>query len=153
MYAAVRIRGWKNVRHDVKKTLELLQLDRKNHCVLIPDKKEQVGMLEKAKDYIGFGIVKEETISALLKKRGRLEGDKKVKEEDLKEFDFNSFDEAAKAIAEGKTSLRKLGIKPVFRLNNPKGGFGKAGIKKQTTQKGPLAVHKEGIDSLIQKMM
>lgn len=153
MYAVVRIRGLKNVRHDIKKTMELLKLDRKNHCVLVEEKKETKGMLEKTKDHVGFGKIKAETLSKLIKKRGRLIGGKRIKEENLKEHGLKTFEEAASAVIEEKTTLKKLGIKTVFRLNSPKGGFGKAGIKKQKTQKGPLGYHPEGIDSLILEMM
>ncbi|MDP2666741.1 MAG: 50S ribosomal protein L30 [Candidatus Diapherotrites archaeon] len=153
MLALIRIRGLKDVRHDIRKTLDLLQLDRKNHLVLVPDNPVTKGMIHKVKDYIGYGKIAPETIAQLLAKRGRRPGDLRVTDDWLKQHHLASFEEAGKAIAEEKITLIALGIKPVFRLNAPRGGFARKGIKKSTRVGGSLGPYTNGIDSLVQSMM
>ena len=66
MYAAIRVRGKVNVSPRIKKTLELLRLDRVNHLALV--RKEQKGMLEKAQSFITFGEINNETLASALEK-------------------------------------------------------------------------------------
>jgi len=93
MYAVIRIRGTAGTRKDLEDTLRMLRLKKPNNCVLIPEKKEYLGMLKKAKDYITWGKIDNKTLSKLLEKGG------KVKLEDLEK------------------------IKPIFRLNPPIHGY------------------------------
>ena len=153
MLAVIRIRGLKHIRHDLKHTFEDLRLDRKNHCVLVAPGKVMDGMLTKVKDYVAYGPVTAETISKLIEKRGRMAGDKRVTQSMLKEKKMNSFSELGKQIVEGKIKLEELGIKPLFRLNSPKKGFARVGIKQPVSMKGDLGYHKDGLDALIGKMM
>ena len=57
MYAVVQVRGVVNTRRDIKETLKMLRLHHINHCVLVPETPEYLGMIRKAKDYIAFGYV------------------------------------------------------------------------------------------------
>ncbi len=153
MIAIVRIRGLKHIRHDVKHTFMDLRLDRKNHCVLVKESPETNGMLTKVKDYVAYGPIKAETVAKLIEKRGRMEGDKKVTADALKAHKITSFADLGKHIVEGKTTLEKAGVKPVFRLNSPKKGFARVGIKQPVSMKGDLGFHKDGVDELIGRMM
>src|SRR5512135_2617641 len=85
--AAIRIRGVRDIAPRIRKTLELLRLEKPNNCVLVEDTKQNVGMLEHAKDYITYGPVDEQTILGLLQKRG-MKGSSRLgsvlKEEELK---------------------------------------------------------------------
>lgn len=152
MIAAIRIRGLKKVRVDIRDTLTTLNLDRKNHCVIISEKTSE-GMLKKARDYIAYGPVKTETVAKLLQKRARIMGDKPVTPEHLKAHKLSSFQDAAAHVMEGKMTLAKMDIKPVFRLNSPRKGFPSVGIKKSAELKGPLGYHPEGMDALLEQMM
>lgn len=67
--AVVLIRGLVGVRHDMKKTLESLNLQKKHACVLIDETPVTVGMLKKVEDFVTFGPVSSETIAALEKSR------------------------------------------------------------------------------------
>jgi len=67
--AAILIRGKIHFRHDVKETLQRLNLIRKNNCVILPDTLIVNGMLEKVKDAITWGTVSQETISKVSAKR------------------------------------------------------------------------------------
>ena len=153
MYAVIRIRGLKGVRPEIRSTMEKLQLDRKNHCVLVPEKADIRGMLEKARDYVAYGNVKEETLIKLVEKRGRGKGDVLITPAFLKEHQMDSAKGVVDALVKGTKTLLQMGIKPVFRLNAPRKGFGKKGIKQSAGLKGPLGFHAEGMDKMLVQMM
>ncbi len=140
--AVVRIRGCRKIAPRICKTLELLRLEQPNHCVLVEDSPQNRGMLEHAKDYITYGPVSEETVLALLRKRGR-KGSAllraAVKEEELKKI--------AKEISGGKKTLDFAN--PVFRLNPPSKGYKD---KKRGYPDGELGKRDE-MDTLLRKMM
>ncbi len=77
--AAILIRGRIGVTADIKKTLDQLRLRRKHTCVILPNNKTTQGMLQKAKDYITWGIITEETEKELKEKRGKKDKDGKLK--------------------------------------------------------------------------
>jgi len=83
-YAAIRIRGTVNVKPDIKKTLQLLNLTRINHCVLLEEKPSIKGMLQVAKDYITWGELEKDALTNLMKSRGKLEGDKPITDDHIK---------------------------------------------------------------------
>ena len=83
-YAAVRLRGLVNVNPDIRKTLELLNLTRVNHCVLIQKNPTTDGMLQVVKDFITWGEIDKKTLKNLIEKRGRMIGDKKLTDADIK---------------------------------------------------------------------
>lgn len=75
MIAVVRIRGIRNIKPVIKKTLELLKLEKPNYCVVLSPTPQIMGMVNLVKDYVTFGSIKKETQDLLAKKRGR-EGSK-----------------------------------------------------------------------------
>ncbi len=152
MYAVVRLRGGVKTRQDIRDTLEMLNLDRINHCVLIPETSNFQGMIRKAKDYIAWGNINPETLALILKNRGKLEGRKALTEEYIsKNTKFKSIDELAKAICEGTASTDDVPkLKPVFRLHPARKGL--KGTKRNTLEGGSLGFHGAEINSLINKM-
>ena len=54
MIAVIRIRGLVGVRKDMERTLDLLKLKKKYSCVLVENKREIAGMLEKVKSFISY---------------------------------------------------------------------------------------------------
>lgn len=153
VYAVVRVRGTVNVRHDIKKTLEMLRLNRVNHCVLVEENESYKGMLQKAKDYITWGEIEKDTLVELIKKRGRLIGDKPLDDGYVKSAtSYKSIEELADAIIEGKIKYRELPeIKPVFRLSPPRKGY--EGIKRAYTVGGALGYRGKDINDLIKRML
>ncbi len=151
MFAVVRIRGTVDVHKKIKETLELLRLHRRYHCVLVPDTPSYRGMLQVVKDYVAYGEADPETVAMLLKYRGRLVGNKKLTDEYLRQVtNYQSIEEFAKALAEGKASLKDLPeLKPVFRLHPPRGGLKNI---KWHYPKGALGYHGAEIKKLIYKM-
>ena len=154
MFAVIRVRGEVGTGPDVRKTFELLRLHRKNNCVVVPEEKQVKKMIEKVKDYATFGEIDNETLSSLIKKRGRMEGDKRITDEALKELGFSSVEELSEALISGKIKVKDLNkFKKIFRLHPPKKGFERAGIKKPFTVGGALGYRGEKINLLIKKMI
>ncbi|MFW9845204.1 MAG: 50S ribosomal protein L30 [Candidatus Thorarchaeota archaeon] len=122
---AIRVRGQVRVRPQIKDTLDKLLLGRLHQARVLKLTPSLQGMMTKAKDYITWGEIDEETALALLTKRGRLTGNKRLSEEYLrKNSSFRTLKALAKAITDGKASTADVeGLKPVFRLTPPKKGF------------------------------
>ena len=114
--AILRIRGRRKVRATVEDTLRMLGLDRPNHCVIIEDSPQNVGMVEKIKDYVAYGPVDEPTILKLLQRRGK-KGRKDLSEV-LKDAEMKK---AATEIFGGKKTTEFAN--PVFRLRPPSKGY------------------------------
>ncbi len=152
MFAVIRLRGTIDVRREIKETLKMLRLHRINHCVVIGDTPAYRGMLQRVKDYVAWGEIDAETLALLLRKRGRLSGNRRLTDEYVKETTgYGSIEEFAKAVIEGKAKLRDIpDLKPVFRLHPPRKGH--RGIKAHYGYGGELGYHGEKIKELIHKM-
>jgi len=152
-YAAIRIRGHAGVRHDIEDTMRMLRLTRANHCVVLPETEEIKGMLMKAKDYITWGEVSEETLARMIKFRGRLVGDKPVDDEVVKEGTaFGSIMAFARGISKGEAKYSEMkDVKPLFRLSPPKKGY--EGNKRAYNAGGALGYRGEAINDLISRMI
>ncbi len=152
LLAVVRLRGQVNVNRKIRDTLAMLRLHKRYHCVVIPDTPSYRGMLNVVKDYVTYGEINAETLALLLRKRGRLKGDKPLTDEYVREkTKYNSIDEFAKAVIEGKASLKDLpDLKPVFRLHPPRGGL--KSIKWSYKTGGDLGYRGEAINELLYRM-
>ncbi len=154
MLAAIRVRGTAKLRASIEKTLECLNLKRPNQLVLLPENNESIiGMLKKAENYITWGELKKDVLVKLLKKRARVEGNKKITDKWLEEKGFKSFEELAEKLEKNEITLEKLGIKKVFRMRPPSKGYGRAGIKKPFKVGGALGYRGEYINELIERML
>lgn len=72
MILAIRIKGMTDIKKDIAETLHRLKLRRKLVCVLIDENdKIRMGMLNKVKQYVAFGVVSDEVIKQLCEKRGK----------------------------------------------------------------------------------
>ncbi len=157
LYAVIRIRGTADIHPDVEHTLKLLRLHKKYHAVLYPaDLPGLKGMLQKAKDWVTWGEIDRETLLELLRKRGRIPGNKKLTDQYVKEklgLD-NGLEELADKMLSGEILLHKLEdkIKPVFRLHPPKKGFRKS-IKRPYNDMGELGYRGATINELIRRMI
>jgi len=152
-YAAVRVRGIINVKPDIKKTMNLLNLTRVNHCVILEENPSTKGMLQVAKDYITWGEIDRTSLSKLINARGRLEGGKELSEDHLKTTtSYNTVDKLVDAIISSKFKYKEIpNIKPIFRLSPPKKGY--EGIKRSFVNKGALGYRGKEINKLIKKMI
>ncbi|RLE94949.1 MAG: 50S ribosomal protein L30 [Thermoprotei archaeon] len=151
--AVIRIRGTVGVRKDIEYTLRLLRLVRKFHAVVIDDRPDYLGMLQKVKDYVTWGEIDAETLAELLRKRGRLVGNRRPTDEDVKKLGYSSIEEFAEAVIEFKAELSDIpGLKPVFRLHPPKGGF-KGTIKRMYGDGGETGYRGKDINELLRRMI
>jgi large subunit ribosomal protein L30 len=152
--AVIRIRGSIDRSFTIKRTLNLLRLNRTNHCVIIDDRKTYKGMLQRAKDTITWGELDFDTLKFLLLKRGRLAGRKKLTEDYIKEnSNFQDLDEFITKYLEFKADFTDIkGLKPVFRLHPPRKGHNIKGVKKPFTLSGALGYRGKQINELISKM-
>jgi len=152
-FAVVRVRGTVNVKPDTKKTLQLLNLTKANHCVLLEEKPSIKGMLQVVKDYVTWGEIDKNILNNLINSRGKLEGDKNLTDDYLKSStSYGSIDKLSQAIMENKFKYKDIpNVKPIFRLNPPKKGY--EGIKRSFVNKGALGYRGKEINKLIEKMI
>jgi large subunit ribosomal protein L30 len=150
---AVRIRGLSDFSQEVKDTLTMLRLTRNCHATILDNRPAYDGMLRKSKDCITWGEVSKETIALLLKKRGRLVGDKQLTDEYAKELGYETLDVLAEAIYNVEVEFNSLpDLKPLFRLRPPTKGF-KGKVKRSFVSGGELGYRGEAINDLLQRMM
>jgi large subunit ribosomal protein L30 len=151
---AVRLRGESTGKPDVRDTLTSLRLEKKHHASIYYNQPQVNGMLRKAKDVLTWGEVKSETMRRILEKKAEVKTGKKSINELPKELGFSSMDELTKAMTKGDVLPEKLwrsGVKPVFRLHPPKGGF-KGTIRRPYKSGGELGYRGAAINDLILRM-
>ena len=150
---AVRIRGTSDISQEVKDTLTMLRLTRNCHATLLDDRPAYTGMLNKGKNCLTWGEVSQENVALLLKKRGRLVGDKKLTDDYAKELGYESLDGLAEAIFNVEIEYSSLPeMKPLFRLRPPTKGF-KGKIKKSYSAGGEAGYRGEAINDLLKRMV
>lgn len=66
--AVILVRGLQGSKHTIRDTLKMLNIQRRNVCVVVDDTKSILGMINKVRTYITYGEINAETI-ALLEKR------------------------------------------------------------------------------------
>ena len=121
--AVVLIRGLHDLTKEKLDTLKMLNLLRKNSCTVVSDTPNYKGMLNKIKDYVTFGEIDDDTLKMLTEKR------------------------AEKDVKDPKKT------KPFFRLNSPRKGLGRKGIKWPYTKGGALGYRGKAINDLIKRMV
>ncbi|NYB52756.1 MAG: 50S ribosomal protein L30 [Methanobacteriaceae archaeon] len=152
MIIALRVRGRTGIKKQIADTLDMLRLTRINHAVLLPDTPSYQGMLQKAKDYITWGEIDQETLTQLIEKRGRLPGRERFTPEALAlNSDYKSAEELSEALIKEETTLEDAGLKPVFRLHPPRKGYNH--IRKSYKEGGTLGYRGEEISQLVKKMI
>lgn len=151
--AVVRVRGVSDIYREIKETMDMLHLGRNCHATLIDNRPSYLGMLHKAQSYLTWGEISKETLVLLLKKRGRLVGNKKLTDEYLLRVGKKSLDELAEALYKGEMEFQVLpDIKPIFRLHPPSKGF-KGKVKRSYTSGGVSGYRGEAINKLLEQMM
>ena len=151
--AIIRIRGTVNLKPSIKKTLQLLNLTRVNHCTLIEENEYYKGMLQVVKDYTTWGKINKETLSTLIQTRGMLTGDKQITDEYIKTAtSYTNIQKFAEAIYDKKIRYKELPeVKPLFRLHPQRKGY--EGIKREFNNGGALGYRGEKINDLLTRMI
>jgi len=130
----------------------MLRLTRNNYAALIDNRPSYLGMLKQAQNFITWGEASKEMVIMLLRKRGRLVGDKKLTHEYTQKIGYESLEKLAEAIYECSVEYWKLPeIKPIFRLHPPSKGF-KGKTKKAYGAGGETGYRGENINELIKRM-
>jgi large subunit ribosomal protein L30 len=149
----LRIRGGIDVPRKIEDTMMMIRVDRSNYATLIQGTQSYIGMLNKIKDYVTWGEPTIETIKMILERRGKLEGDRKLSEETVKETGYESIEKLAQALHDGEADLTKVKkLKPFFRLHPPKRGF-KGSVKQPYGGKGELGYRGEAVNQLAERMV
>ena len=151
--AVVRVRGHARIRRDAVETMEMLRLNRVNHCVLLPANETTKGMLQVAKDFVTWGEVGHETVARMLFHKGEVQGGGRLTDSYVKEnSDHASILSLAKAVEKGEARLSDVkGLKPVLRLPPPRGGY--KGAKLSFVDGGALGYRGAEIEKLVDRML
>lgn len=138
--AAIRVRGLTGIKIKIQDTLQMLRLYKNNYCIILPNNTVYLGMLKKAKDYITWGEIDDETFNTLADKRGE-------------KFNGRESDSKGKIKYNDFVIVNNKKIKRYFRLNPPRKGFGRKGVKHSFQQGGALGYRGEKINDLIRRMI
>jgi len=112
MYAVIRLCGNVGISDGMEDSLNMLNLENKFSCTLLPETENFEGMLKKVGDFVTWGEVEEDLALKILE-RGNIE----------------NAEEVIRGLQEEK-SLSKIGIERSFPLSPPSGGFKKS-LKQQ----------------------
>lgn len=157
LYCVVRLRGTSGLSPDLERTLELLRVRRKFTASIyhssLPGIRE---MLVKASDWAAWGELDKGALVELLRRRGRIRGNRRLTDEWAREnLGLKGLEEMAEKLLAGELHYHRLedkGVKPFFRLHPPKGGF-KGTIKKHYRAGGELGYRGRAINELIMRMV
>ncbi|HYK93725.1 MAG TPA: uL30 family ribosomal protein [Thermoplasmata archaeon] len=147
VWMVVRVRGSIHARHDIVQTLHDLRLTRPNHATLLPEEPAMRGMLIAMQGYVTWGEADQPTVELLLRQRGEKPVGGRLTDGEGTPPEFPQL--AATALKTG--SLRLAGVRPVFRLKAPKGGW--RSTKKPFARGGALGYRGSAINELAKKMV
>jgi large subunit ribosomal protein L30 len=152
-FTVIRLRGTQNLNPKTRDTLKFLRLNRINHAVVLPETDTTRGMLQVAKDYVTWGEVDAATLAAVIRARGRVEGNHPLTDAHVAaNTPYKGIDELAAAVAEGKFLYRDVpGVKPLFRLHPARNGL--EGIKRSVQNGGALGYRGAEINKLLGRML
>ena len=152
---AMRLKGAFGTPIYLNTALSTLRLKKRFNAVLLENKVNVLGMLRNVKDYVTWGEVKTPEIAMLLKERGEIEGGFMVTDDTVKKtFGEDSVDSLAEGLTRGRISLDSLwakGLRPVFRLRPPSGGF-ETTIKRPYGSRGELGARGTKLSELLERM-
>lgn len=151
MFAVIRLKGVVDTDKKTERALQLLRLKAPNSCIVVPDTSSYRGMLQRVKDYVTYGEVDQETLVKMLKKRGRLLGNKRLDDKTVKEAGHETIESLAKSVFENKLSLKDVPqLKSVFKLTPPAHGFKSTRL---AYPKGDLGYRGDKINELLNRMI
>lgn len=142
-WMVVRVRGTIHARRDISETLAYLHLTRPNHATVLPETPVFRGMLTKVQGYITWGEADATTVGALLAARGETTDGARLDQAPTLP------DLAKSVVAHGL--LAADGIKPLFRLKAPTGGW--KSTKKPFARGGALGYRGAEINALVRRML
>jgi large subunit ribosomal protein L30 len=147
----VRVRGSVHARHDVVETLRFLHLTRPNNATVVPEVPSVRGMLTTIQGYVTWGEAEPETVSLLLKERGETAAGARLTDESVADIAPGKDLPALTRSVSEKGLTHVQGLKPLFRLRAPKGGW--RSTKKPFTLGGALGYRGRSINELVRRMI
>ncbi|MCI4368693.1 MAG: 50S ribosomal protein L30, partial [Thermoplasmata archaeon] len=130
-------------------TLDQLHLTRPNHATIVPEEASVRGMIVKVQGYVTWGEAEADTVSLLVKERAEVEGGTR-----WSAAPTNGGDAPLKSVTDsvmGNGLVKTPGIKPLFRLHAPKGGW--RSTKRPFAHGGALGYRGRTINDLARKMV
>ena len=153
---ALRLKGSFGTPASLEKALSTLRLKKRCNAVLLENKANVIGMLRGVKDYVTWGEIKTPEIAKLLKDRGELESGVTITDDIVKKtFGETSVKSLAEGLTQGRVTLNLLwmkGLRPVFRLRPPSGGFETSG-KRPHGNRGELGARGDELPALLERML
>jgi large subunit ribosomal protein L30 len=150
-WMVVRVRGSVHARQDVVETLRYLHLTRPNHATVVPEVPSVRGMLTTIQGYVTWGEAEPETVSLLLTERGETASGQRLTPETVSDMaPDKDLPALTRSVAE-KGLTYVSGLKPLFRLRAPKGGW--RSTKKPFTLGGALGYRGRSINELVRRMI
>jgi large subunit ribosomal protein L30 len=139
-YAIVRVRGHAKIQRKAVDTMQMMRLNRVNHCVVL-------------KDFVTWGELGHEAIARLLFQRGEIVGGDRLTDAHVKDNSkFPSILDFAKALDKGEAKMGDVkGLKPVVRLHPPMRGY--ESTRKSYVDGGALGYRGKNIEKLIDRML
>ena len=152
LLAIVRVRSGINRSRETLDALKVLRLERVHSAVLLRSSPSLDGQTMRIKDVACWGPIEKETLIKLLVKRGRLVGDRRLSESELKRrAGYSSVEALAEDLLLNKVDLADVkGLKPFFRLM-PRGL--RASRKRAGSDRGLLGDLGKGINEVLMKML
>ncbi|HXQ79490.1 MAG TPA: 50S ribosomal protein L30 [Thermoplasmata archaeon] len=147
----VRVRGSVHARHDVVETLRFLHLTRPNNATVVPEVPSVRGMLTTIQGYVTWGEAEPETVSLLLKERGETAAGARLTADTVEDIMPGKDLPALTRSVSEKGLTHVQGLKPLFRLRAPKGGW--RSTKKPFTLGGALGYRGRSINELVRRMI
>jgi len=151
--AIVRVRGHAKIKRDAVHTMNMIKLNRPNHCVILPDTKTTKGMMQVIKDYVTWGEISHETIARMLFQRGEVVGGARLTDSYVKDNSkFTSILSFAKAVEKNEAKMTDVkGLKPVVRLPPPRKGY--ESTRRAYVDRGSLGYRGVEIEKLVSRML
>jgi large subunit ribosomal protein L30 len=151
-FLVVRVRGGIHSGHEIQETLDFLHLTRANHATIVPEAAQVRGMLHKVQGYITWGEAEPETVGLLLEQRGEaVNGGALTDPHTLEEVvRVKNLSEVTQTVSE-RGLLSVAGVKPLFRLKAPKGGW--RSTKKPFSLGGALGYRGRAVNDLVRRMV
>lgn len=157
-FAAVLIRGPVHVDHEVLDTLCFLRLHKKHTCAILANTPSTKGMLERCKSYITWGEIAPETLTALIKARGKTQKASETGKAALpskERLPHSNKEASSQRGTDSSSPHHQQGYhhQQFFHLHPPRGGFERKGIKAPFSIGGSLGYRGNAINALIERML
>ena len=148
----LNLHGAINSSGPVRRALEELKVVRRFSASVVPGDSSTLGMLRLCKDHVAWSPIDADLLATLLKKRGMVSVTKVLDSASLKKMGYKDHEDlAAKMVKEEMRLSAVEGLRPVFRLAPPRGGF-KRSIRRAFSEKGLLGNNPQ-LSELVRRML